>query len=114
MGLDQYAMARTPEGEAEEIAYWRKHPNLQGWMENLWIEKGAQGGTEFNCVELELTLEDIDRLEQDIRDELLPSTQGFFFGDEADKVYHDEDLEFCLNARKILEDEGELFYTSWW
>ena len=28
--------------EEEELHYWRKHPNLQGWMENLYREKGGQ------------------------------------------------------------------------
>ena len=88
MGLDQYATARKGEprkvpqtwtttdadGNEEEVveyynewddtielAEWRKHPNLQGWMENLWYEKGGEG--EFNCVELELTLENLDAQE---------------------------------------------------
>ena len=39
MGLDQYAY-RIKEGQGFEIAYWRKHNRLQGWMENLWVEKG--------------------------------------------------------------------------
>ena len=40
MGLDMYAYIARKKSEdfnsAREIAYWRKHPNLQGWMENLW------------------------------------------------------------------------------
>ena len=51
MGLDQYATARKGEArtddegytyyeDSKELAYWRKHPSLQGWMEDLWIEKG--------------------------------------------------------------------------
>ena len=69
MGLDQYAFARKGEPirnrleteyEVEhEIAYWRKHPNLQGWMEQLWREKGGEG--EFNCVDVELTLDDLEQ-----------------------------------------------------
>ena len=37
MGLDQYAYigskANTEYGDdsRQEISYWRKHPNLQGW-----------------------------------------------------------------------------------
>ena len=27
---------------AKEIAYWRKHPDLHGWMENLYREKGGR------------------------------------------------------------------------
>ena len=38
MGLDQYAFAEKG-GEQEEIFYWRKHANLQGWMENLYIRR---------------------------------------------------------------------------
>ena len=38
MGLDQYAYVANKAGSEyndqsrQEIAYWRKHPNLQGWM----------------------------------------------------------------------------------
>lgn len=42
MGLDQYASIRKDGQEDQEIAYWRKHPNLQGWMEQLWREKGGE------------------------------------------------------------------------
>jgi hypothetical protein len=41
MGLDQFAYCIDNNGEKEELAYWRKHPNLQGWMENLWQSKGC-------------------------------------------------------------------------
>jgi hypothetical protein len=39
MGLDMYAYAATKsnadyETGQHEIAYWRKHPNLHGWMKN--------------------------------------------------------------------------------
>ena len=77
MGLDQYAYtagkANTEydSNERRDVAYWRKHPNLQGWMEMLWQSKGMPGtgntDADFNCIELELTWEDIDRLEKDIK-----------------------------------------------
>ena len=69
MGLDQYAYRVKANGEPFEIAYWRKHNRLQGWMENLWVEKGKPNIQkhpdtgelidEFNCVDMELTWEDI-------------------------------------------------------
>ena len=118
MGLDQYAMVRldTKDKEGnwneEELAYWRKHPNLQGFMENLYAEKG---GTEnFNCVDLELTLEDIDSLEISVKGEELPETGGFFFGEDSDEWYKESDLEFCANARKALNDGQTVVYSSWW
>ena len=69
----------------DRIAEWRKHPNLQGWMERLWRTKKfgdsknpdpttGEGysnqtylGDPFNQEELELTLEDVQRLRLDVQ-----------------------------------------------
>ena len=132
MGLDQYAAIRLDtkdeEGnwEQEELAYWRKHPHLQGFMENLWEEKGRPNanvasdenpfGSEFNCVDLELTIEDIEALEKAVCKEgsSLPETGGFFFGEDSDSHYCEQDLEFCENARRVLADGQTVVYSSWW
>ena len=106
-----------------EIAYWRKHPNLHGWMEELWIDKLAaegkepgesQFGSTFNGVELELTWEDLDQLEQDVTQGRLPDTTGFFFGDPADNYYREQDLEFIRKARAELFLGLKVFYNSSW
>lgn len=135
MGLDQYAYVATKAGERDEyydgegefidgewvvpgkqkpreIAYWRKHPNLQGWMRKLWEAKGNSG--EFNGDELELTREDIDALEQDVLNNQLPLTSGFFFGNPSDEYYKKEDLEFVKNARAELFCGLKVFYNSSW
>lgn len=143
MGLDQYAYVAAQAGDRDrywsegehvnedfvspvpkprEIAYWRKHPNLQGWMERLWEEKGAPGGDPddpnymFNCVELELTWEDLDRLEEDIKNGALAelNTTGFFFGNASDEYYRDHDLKFIKNARVELFLGLKVFYNSSW
>jgi hypothetical protein len=122
MGLDQYAYAAAKENsdwdgnERVEIAYWRKHPNLQGWMEELWCSKNTDPSDDpmFNGVELELTWEDLDRLEQDIKDRKLPATKGFFFGTDADEYYRDKDLAFIKNARAELFTGLRVFYNSSW
>jgi len=107
--------------ESIEIAYWRKHPNLQGWMEQLWHEKmkdseyqGDSNSINFNGVELELTREDIDRLEDDVLNSRLPATQGFFFGSNSDDHYREQDLEFCRRARAELFLGLKVFYNSSW
>ena len=41
MGLDQYANRVNEAGDRVEVAYWRKHNRLQGWMEDLYISKGG-------------------------------------------------------------------------
>lgn len=123
MGLDQFAFAIDNNGEKEELAYWRKHPNLQGWMENLWESKGrpnahedkdSNGMSDFNCVELELTHEDLDNLEQAITNDELPSTNGFFFGSDSDDHYKEQDLEFVRKAREALDSGLTVVYDSSW
>ena len=100
--------------EPQEIAYWRKHPNLQGWMEKLYEAKG--GDEEFNGVELELTWEDVDMLEQDIKNGHMSKlgTSGFFFGDPSDDYYKEKDLQFCIDAKAELFLGRKVFYNSSW
>lgn len=99
-----------------ELAYWRKHPNLHGWMERLWMEKnpGDHLATSFNGVEIELNWEDIERLEQDVLSGNLPKTKGFFFGEGSDDYYRDIDLEFIKNAKAELFMGLKVFYNSSW
>ena len=121
MGLDMFAY-KTKEPlpaevdfevkDAEEIHYWRKHPNLHGWMEQLYRLKGGEEAS-FNVVNLELTSDDLDQLEQTIIRKTLPFTAGFFFG-ESDGSEVEDDLAFIAEARAALEAGYSVFYSSWW
>lgn len=112
MGLDQYAFARSGEFQ-HQICYWRKHPNLQGWMEQLYRQKG--GKEEFNSnVGVELTLEDLDSLEAAVLGKNLPITIGFFYGGNSDEEYKETDLAFIKEARDNIEDGSKIIYTSSW
>lgn len=131
MGLDMYAYAAQKGQHDEfwenydfksdsssvpkprEIAYWRKHPNLHGWMEKLAKRKNLDYGT-FNGVELELTLEDLTTLEKDVEKGRLPATQGFFFGNDADQYYKSQDLKFIQEARAAIHAGEHVFYNSSW
>ena len=101
-----------------EIAYWRKHPNLHGWMERLWERKGKPGtgntDATFNGIELELTWDDLDELERAIRHSQLPTTEGFFFGNPSDNYYYEQDLEFVNNAKAEVFVGLKVFYNSSW
>ena len=96
---------------AKEIAYWRKHPDLHGWMENLYREKGGREQS-FNGDLVVLTLKDLDRLEEDILRKNLPKTSGFFFGESGEISL--KDLEFVLEARKAIQEGDTVFYDSSW
>ena len=118
MGLDQFAYAVDKDNNKTELAYWRKHPNLQGWMENLWNSKGCpnanENDAEFNCVPVSLTKEDLDSLEQALDSNSLPATAGFFFGSNSDDEYRQQDVEFIGLARKALDSGLTVVYDSWW
>ena len=96
---------------AKEIAYWRKHPDLHGWMQKLYEEKGGEDKS-FNGDPVVLTLADLDRLEDDILGENLPETTGFFFGESGEISL--KDLEFVLEARKAIQEGDTVFYDSSW
>ena len=128
MGLDQYAYAVMPHKDNtdtsfvwnsennpdnyKELIYWRKHPNLHGWMENLYRSKG--GTDQFNCRQVRLTFKDLQDLEDNINGKQLPHTEGFFFGSDADEHYRDQDLDFVKQARKAMSQDMEVYYDSWW
>jgi hypothetical protein len=131
MGLDMYAYVAANKGQMNEhyegydydkdsspvakpreLAYWRKHPNLHGWMHRLWESKGNVG--DFNGDELELTWEDLEKLEEDLKRKVLPDTTGFFFGNPADDYYLEQDLEFVKKAKAEVFCGLKVFYNSSW
>jgi len=125
MGLDQYAYAvcavlpglKPTDGDGEKIADWRKHNRLQGWMEALYRSKGGDA-EDFNCVSVDITLDDLDALETAINNRDLPETGGFFFGtdsyDNYDEWHADEDQGFLVKAREALNIGKTVYYSSWW
>ena len=144
MGLDQYAYVASRAGQRgefyktgtfvnghfvstvvskpRELAYWRKHPNLQGWMNKLWESKGCPNAFSeddplyFNQVEVELTWDDVHQLENDIKSGEMSKldTKGVFFGNPSDDHYYEYDLEFCRSAKAELFIGLKVFYTSSW
>ena len=100
-----------------EIAYWRKHPNLHGWMARLWLAREGNELREldnFNGIELELDAEDLDLLEYVVKERELPGTSGFFFGNDADDYYYNDDLKFIQMARAEMFLGFKVFYNSSW
>jgi hypothetical protein len=123
MGLDQYARSTSrrlnsqvdfPTDEADiDLHYWRKHPDLHGWMEMKYRDKGGQ--QDFNCVPVVLTAEDLDELETAITQRFLPPTTGFFFGrSELSDEEIGDDLCFLRKARVAIKAGRTVYYSSWW
>jgi hypothetical protein len=124
MGLDMYAYKTKADlngqevdfsnnnVDTEDLHYWRKHPNLHGWMEELYYEKGGIDDS-FNGSCVVLTEGDLDTLEEDIKNGNLPQTSGFFFG-QSDGEEVNDDLEFVAKAREAIEAGETVYYSSWW
>jgi hypothetical protein len=127
MGLDMYAykVAKDAVKEenswgdmeypSEELAYWRKHNALHGWMENLYREEGGDADM-FNGIELELNESDILELKKVVEGNVLPETKGFFFGQDSrfDDHYKEKDLMFIKDALDAIKDGYKVYYNSSW
>jgi len=117
MGLDQYAFTQSNREDPPFI--WRKHAKLQTFMEHLYYERADTDAESFNCVDLELTAQDIKTLEQLVYTNDLPQSEGgFFYGhqwqDESAQEYREQDLKFCKWAQAILETRERVIYSCWW
>ena len=149
MGLDQYAGTmrtktyeyKTPEGDKKIDEYqmagpfeWRKHARLQEFMNKLYMEKNkvdnkweedrdADGQVWINPISwnsIELTEEDIDRLEKAIKNHYNGyfCDGGFFWGHEIQEsqaeYYKEKDLEFVEFAKEALADGETVIYECSW
>jgi len=88
----------------EQVAYWRKFNALHGWFVNN-CASGVDECQDINVDEdkMKELLETLKEVSSnfDKAEELLPPTQGFFFGgDEVDEYYKEE----VISTIKIIED----------
>ena len=85
MGLDMYLTGERSFhhdrsqnkliAERDSLGYWRKHPNLHGYLVNEF----ADGGDDCRGILLEAN--DLGRILAAIEADQLPHTSGFFFGE---------------------------------
>ena len=113
---------------------WRKHARLQEFMNKLYMEKNkvdnkweedrdADGQVWINPISwnsIELTEEDIDRLEKAIKNHYSGyfCDGGFFWGHEIQEsqaeYYKEKDLEFIEFAKEALADGETVVYECSW
>ena len=129
MGLDMYLWGRklnvsfedvapqTEEGFSiraleYELGYWRKHPNLHGFIVNTF----ADGVDE--CQKIILHEDDVEKIIAAILENRLPDTEGPFFGtSQKSQEQIDYDLSIWQAAKNWLDkDDGirYLIYESSW
>ena len=150
MGLDQYAGTmreqsyeyNRPDGTTHIEKWqqagpfeWRKHARLQEFMNTLYMERNkltnkweqskpdSDGNVWYNTISwnsIELKEEDIDRLEEAIKNGYSNyfCNGGFYWGhefqEESAKDYKEKDLEFVEFAREALADGETVIYECSW
>lgn len=117
MGLDMYLTGRKyfwqnyerREDERREdghrvesldirLGYWRKHPNLHGYI----VKTFASG--KDDCKEIELQAEDLRQIIGAVKAKGLPHTEGFFFGNsDGSDEERNEDVKTLESALTWLE-----------
>lgn len=110
MGLDMFLCIDDGVGE-QEIGYWRKHPNLHGFIVNEF----ADGVDE--CQKIYLTRADLRRILDAVKEDALPHTDGFFFG--ASRPEHKEQtIEILERAIDFLKKphprDARVYYQASW
>jgi hypothetical protein len=78
-----------------DMGYWRKHPDLHGFIVNTFAEQD-------DCEEIPLNPEAIRTIIEAIKERRLPKTRGFFFG-ESTGAEQKEDLKIFTRALAWLE-----------
>ncbi len=119
MGLDQYARwTNTESAEPEEFKYWRKCSHIQNWFQKIYAEKtGITDPSEFNCVDVKIDFDVLNRFITDVKENKMQCTDGFFFGhsyDTSDPDIVSEDLRFACDCFYHLLMGHEIEYSSWW
>ncbi len=113
----------------EEAGYWRKANHI-----HKWFVDNVQDG-EDNCGEYYVEVSDLINLLNVCKqvketpskaDELLPTTEGFFFGGTDYDEYYMRDIEYTIEIleqvllEKIVNEKGreyypaDFYYTSSW
>jgi hypothetical protein len=97
---------------------WRKDQDSRTEGERFIDNLDEDDENVFNGVEVTLTKEILDDLEEDVKNDNLPPTNGFFFGNDSyeneAETQKKEDLKFIKKSRKLLDKGYSVFYNSSW
>ena len=122
MELDMYLYKKVKNAENQDVAYWRKANQIRGWFVRHGLIEDNDDGVERPITRDDLVslVADCEKVlaDKNLAQEVLPCTQGFFFGSNEYDEYYFEDLEDTIDQlNTVLEtstDEDEFFYSDSW
>lgn len=99
----------------EQVGYWRKANQIHNWF-----VQNVQDG-EDNCAEYYVSIDQLKQLRETCitalvtkNADLLPPTEGFFFGStEIDQFYWD-DLKETVEILADLDENADYYYNASW
>lgn len=127
MGLDMYLYRRpmhnTNDSKSEEVMYWRKSNQIR-----QWFVEHAGYPQDGNCEEVVISKDLLRALVKDCNtvlndrsraDELIPTSDGFFFGGCDYEDWYFDDLERTAKSISNIINETDfdkhiIVYTDWW
>lgn len=124
MGLDMFLtghrrILRAAKGNAKiikeeiDLGYWRKHPNLHGYIVNNFVDDVSN----YDGQNVLLTVEALQQIITAIINRELPHTEGFFFGYSATdpqeiEAEQKEDIRQLQQAIDWLNQSGKDEFRS--
>lgn len=115
MGLDMDFYKVNNNGEKEHLHYFRKHSDLNGVLQECWLEKNpGKSGDDFNCADFEITMDEVKRVVEFMKNRHNNLHYvGFFWGCSTEEDWMETDTLF-QEITNILEEGMKVIYTPWW
>lgn len=119
MGLDM-GLASRPK-EKTELTYWRKANQIREWFVNNLEDFHDEGESKVEKEDIEDLLDVCKKVldNHELAPELLPVSEGFFFGsNEYDEWYFEQIEETVESLTSILSsvdwENEDVYYWEWY
>lgn len=115
MGLDMHFKS-VSNGISEEICYFRKHADLNGFLQELWLEKHPdKSPDDFNCTDFRITKEILNKLKKFVNtpDNSRKTYCGFFWG-QSDSDKWERTRELLEEIERRIKNRERIIYYAWW
>ena len=101
-------------GGLRDIARFRKHSDLHGFLTNIWLLKNPDTSyTDFNCDYLEITPKILSEIEMLAYNPPKMHYSGPFWGESTLEDW-EETKTLCEDIEKAFDEGERVFYFSWW
>jgi hypothetical protein len=114
MGLDMDFYKVDKNGEKEHLHYFRKHADLHGVLQDEYLRKNPEKSVEdFNCIDYELTMDDVANVTKFIEENSDKHYSGFFWGRSCEEDW-EETITLFTKIYNLLKDGHKVIYVPWW